>query len=132
MNSEADPIPMTRLLDVQDLTIALPPGADRAHALRNVSFSLDAGEILCMVGESGSGKSMSASALLGLLPDGVRAASGRALWEGGQDLIALPESEMRRWRGRRIGMIFQEPMTALNPLRSIGDQIAEVLSLIHI
>ncbi|WP_020423637.1 ABC transporter ATP-binding protein [Cupriavidus sp. WS] len=117
---------MTRLLDVQDLTIALPPGADRAHALRNVSFSLDAGEILCMVGESGSGKSMSASALLGLLPDGVRAASGRALWEGGQDLIALPESEMRRWRGRRIGMIFQEPMTALNPLRSIGDQIAEV------
>ncbi|VVD89718.1 ABC transporter ATP-binding protein [Pandoraea fibrosis] len=117
---------MTTLLDVEHLTLDLPPNADRPHALRDVSFSLARGEILCMVGESGSGKSMTASALLGLLPPGVQASAGRIAWEGEGNLLALPEAERRRWRGARIGMIFQEPMTALNPLRTIGDQIAEV------
>ncbi|WP_281718584.1 ABC transporter ATP-binding protein [Pandoraea apista] len=117
---------MTTLLDVEHLTLDLPPNADRPHALRDVSFSLARGEILCMVGESGSGKSMTASALLGLLPPGVHASAGRIAWEGEGNLLALPEAERRRWRGARIGMIFQEPMTALNPLRTIGDQIAEV------
>jgi peptide/nickel transport system ATP-binding protein len=117
---------MTTLLDVEHLTLDLPPNADRPHALRDVSFSLARGEILCMVGESGSGKSMTASALLGLLPSGVQVSGGRIAWEGEGNLLTLPEAERRRWRGARIGMIFQEPMTALNPLRTIGDQIAEV------
>lgn len=117
---------MTTLLDVEHLTLDLPPNADRPHALRDVSFSLARGEILCMVGESGSGKSMTASTLLGLLPPGVRVSGGRIAWEGAGNLLALPEAERRRWRGARIGMIFQEPMTALNPLRTIGDQIGEV------
>ncbi|VVE43125.1 ABC transporter ATP-binding protein [Pandoraea anhela] len=117
---------MTTLLDVEHLTLDLPPNADRPHALHDVSFSLARGEILCMVGESGSGKSMTASTLLGLLPPGVQVSGGRVAWEGAGNLLALPEAERRRWRGSRIGMIFQEPMTALNPLRTIGDQIAEV------
>ncbi|QGZ65460.1 ABC transporter ATP-binding protein [Paraburkholderia acidisoli] len=117
---------MTTLLDVRHLTVALPAGADRAHALRDVSFTLDAGELLCMVGESGSGKSMTAGALLGLLPEGVTVAGGALRWQNDTDLLTLPRAELRRWRGSRIGMIFQEPMTALNPLRTIGDQIAEV------
>ncbi|EON14587.1 ABC transporter ATP-binding protein [Pandoraea sp. SD6-2] len=117
---------MTTLLDVEHLTLDLPPNADRPQALRDVSFSLARGEILCMVGESGSGKSMTASALLGLLPSGVQVSAGRIAWEGEGNLLTLAEAERRRWRGARIGMIFQEPMTALNPLRTIGDQIAEV------
>ncbi|MEM5315998.1 ABC transporter ATP-binding protein [Paraburkholderia sp. JHI869] len=117
---------MTALLDVRNLTVALPAGADRPHALNNVSFSLDAGELLCMVGESGSGKSMTASALTGLLPEGARVTGGNLLWRGQTDLLTLPRGQLRRWRGNRIGMIFQEPMTALNPLHTIGGQIAEV------
>ena len=116
---------MTPLLSLQNLTVDLPAGGDRPHALAGVSIDLHAGEILCMVGESGSGKSLTAGAVLGLLPEGVRASAGKVLWEG-QDLLALSPEALRRLRGNRIGMIFQEPMTALNPLRSIGDQIGEV------
>src|SRR5262249_21732333 len=82
----------------------------------------------CVVGESGSGKSMTASAVMRLLPPGTGIASGRILFEG-QDLAVLPESAMRRIRGARIGMIFQDPMTALNPIKRIGRQIAEVFRL---
>jgi peptide/nickel transport system ATP-binding protein len=113
------------ILSVEGLTIALPQGADRAHAVEEVSFALREGEILCVVGESGSGKSMSANAVMGLLPPGVTVAAGRAMFEG-RDLLALSEPERRDLRGARVAMIFQEPMTALNPLMRIGDQIAEV------
>jgi len=117
------------LLSLRNLSISLPQGADRALALDDVSFDLHAGEILCVVGESGSGKSLTANALLGLLPDGVRVAGGQALW-GEQaeraDLLALPAETLRSLRGRRIGMIFQEPMSALNPLHTIGSQLEEV------
>lgn len=116
---------MTELLRIQNLTVDLPPGADRPHALKDLSLTLDAGEIVCVVGESGSGKSLTAGAILGLLPQDVRASGGQILWEG-QDLLRLPPDALRKLRGKRIGMIFQEPMTALNPLRTIGDQIAEV------
>lgn len=116
---------MTTVLSIEGLTVALPPGSDRPHALEDVSLTLDANEILCVVGESGSGKSMTASALLGLLPEGTRATAGRILL-GDEDLLTLSEAEWRKIRGARIGMIFQEPMTALNPLRTIGDQIAEM------
>ncbi|HCQ47871.1 MAG TPA: microcin ABC transporter ATP-binding protein [Achromobacter sp.] len=116
---------MTQLLHIQNLTVDLPPGADRAHALKDLTLSVKAGEIVCVVGESGSGKSLTAGAILGLLPQGVRASGGQIHWEG-QDLLQMPPEALRRLRGRRIGMIFQEPMTALNPLRTIGDQIGEV------
>ncbi|CUJ13768.1 ABC transporter ATP-binding protein [Achromobacter aegrifaciens] len=116
---------MTELLRIQNLTVDLPPGADRPHALQDLSLNISAGEIVCVVGESGSGKSLTAGAVLGLLPQDVRASAGQVLWEG-QDLLRLAPEALRRLRGQRIGMIFQEPMTALNPLRTIGDQIAEV------
>jgi len=113
------------LLSVTDLTIALPKGADRAHAVKNVSFDLNHGEMLCIVGESGSGKSMSANAIMGLLAEGLSVASGAITFDG-QDLTKLSEGQMRTIRGRRIGMIFQEPLTALNPLMPVGRQIEEV------
>jgi peptide/nickel transport system ATP-binding protein len=112
-------------LSIEGLTIALPPGADRPFAIQDVSMTLTAGEVLCVVGESGSGKSMTANALMGLLPEGVTVAAGRAVFEG-RDVLTLPDRERRALRGKRIAMIFQEPMTALNPLMRIGEQIAEV------
>jgi len=116
---------MSAVLSLEGLTVALPPRADRPYALEDVSLKLGANEVLCVVGESGSGKSMTAGAVLGLLPEGVRATAGSILFDG-QDLLALSDAELRKIRGARIGMIFQEPMTALNPLRTIGDQIAEM------
>src|SRR4051812_20437062 len=110
------------VLSIENLTLALPTGADRPFALKDVSLELRAGEILCVVGESGSGKSMCASTLLGLLPNVVKATAGRVLFEG-RDLLTLSNEDWRELRGRRIAMIFQEPMTALNPVISIGDQI---------
>jgi peptide/nickel transport system ATP-binding protein len=112
------------VLSIENLTLALPPGADRPFALKDISLELRAGEILCVVGESGSGKSMCASTLLGLLPNVVKPAGGRVLFEG-RDLLTLSNEDWRELRGRRIAMIFQEPMTALNPVIPIGDQIAE-------
>jgi peptide/nickel transport system ATP-binding protein len=117
---------MTDILRFDALTIALPPGADRRHAVDDVSFALAANEILCVVGESGSGKSLTALATMGLLPKGVSATSGAIHFED-RNLLALDDAAMRRIRGARIAMIFQEPMTALNPVMRVGDQIAEVL-----
>ncbi len=118
---------MSAVLEVGSLAVALPPGADRLFALQGVSFNLHAGEILCMVGESGSGKSMAASAVMRLLPPGVRVAAGRIALDG-TDLLAISAPAMRRVRGARIAMIFQDPMTALNPLRRIGDQVGEMFA----
>jgi peptide/nickel transport system ATP-binding protein len=116
-----------RLLAIRDLSVRLPRGADRSHALIDVSLDLDPNEILCVVGESGSGKSLTAAAVMGLLPGPqVFTEAGSIVFEG-RDLVTLSEAEMRRIRGARIGMIFQEPMTALNPLMPIGRQIEEVL-----
>ncbi|MCA3631408.1 MAG: ABC transporter ATP-binding protein [Methylobacterium sp.] len=95
--------------------------------LRDLSFAIDRGEALGLVGESGSGKSMAALAIMGLLPPGMEA-SGRILLDS-EDLLALDEARLCSIRGRRIGMIFQEPMTALNPVHRIGEQIAEPLVL---
>ena len=114
------------VLVIDGLDIKLPPGADRALAVKSASLSLMPGQTLCVVGESGSGKSMIANAIMGLLPrPHVAPVAGRILFEG-QDLLTLNETQMRELRGRRIGMVFQEPMTALNPVMRIGDQIAEV------
>ncbi len=116
------------MLTVEGLTVALPPGGDRAHAVEEVSFRLDPGEILCIVGESGSGKSVSASAIMGLLPRALKPVAGRIGFEG-KDLLLEGPAAMRALRGARLGMIFQEPMTALNPLMRVGDQVAEVMQV---
>lgn len=113
------------LLRIERLALALPEGSDRLYAVENLSYDLFAGEILCVVGESGSGKSMTANAVMDLLPPGIRVAQGRALFKG-EDLLRMTPEAHRALRGRRIGMIFQEPMTALNPLIRVGAQIAEV------
>jgi peptide/nickel transport system ATP-binding protein len=110
---------------IKDLKLALPPGGDRPYAVDGVSIDLTAGKILCVVGESGSGKSMCAHALMGLLPDNVVREAGEILFEG-QNLLILDEDKWLGLRGRHIAMVFQEPMTALNPLMRIGDQIAEM------
>ena len=116
---------MTAVLSVQSLSIALPEGADRPFAVEDVTCELRAGEILCVVGESGSGKSMWANATMGLLPPLVTIASGAITFDG-MDLTQMSEAQMQHLRGARIAMIFQEPMTALNPLMRVADQIAEV------
>jgi len=115
------------VLRVQDLDICLPAGADRPLAVQNISFDLNPGEILCIVGESGSGKSMSSNAIMGLLPaPHVKVVSGSIELEG-ENLLELSEARMQQMRGDRVGMIFQEPMTALNPVMKIGEQLEEVL-----
>ena len=116
------------LLRVSGLDVALPPGADRSHAIRGLDLELSANEILCVVGESGSGKSMTASALMRLLPTGVKIVAGGIEFDG-RDLLALSEAQMREIRGAQIAMVFQEPMTALNPLRTVGDQIGETFRI---
>ena len=116
---------MVPAVSIRDLKIALPPGAERPYAVNGVSLDLVAGEIVCVVGESGSGKSMCAHALMGLLPDTVRTETGSILVEG-RDLLTLDDDGWRDMRGRHIAMVFQEPMTALNPLMRIGDQITEM------
>jgi peptide/nickel transport system ATP-binding protein len=114
------------ILEVQDLTIALPPGGDRSTAVRGVSFSVGRGEILCLVGESGSGKSVIAQGVMGLLPKSLPVTGGRILLQG-EDITHAPLSRLRELRATRMSMIFQEPMTALNPVMTCGDQIDEVL-----
>ncbi len=112
-------------VSIKNLRIALPKGAERPFAVDGVSLDLRPGKIVCVVGESGSGKSMCAHALMGLLPDTVSVTSGEIQFEG-RDLLTLDDDGWRDLRGRRLAMIFQEPMTALNPLMRIGDQMAEM------
>ena len=117
---------MKPVLEINGLDIRLPAGADRALAVQGASLTLMPGQTLCVVGESGSGKSMIANAIMGLLPrPHVEPVAGSIVFDG-QDLLKLDENRLRTLRGRRIGMVFQEPMTALNPVMRIGEQIAEV------
>jgi peptide/nickel transport system ATP-binding protein len=120
-DNEAQPV-----LDIRGLDIRLPAGGDRSLAVEGASLQLLPGQTLCIVGESGSGKSMIANAVMGLLPrPHVEPVAGSIRFDG-IDLLGLDEPQMRELRGRRIGMVFQEPMTALNPVMRIGEQIAEV------
>jgi peptide/nickel transport system ATP-binding protein len=112
------------VLAVEGLTLALPKLADRANAIENLSLAIRPGETLCVVGESGSGKSMTAHAVMGLLPKAVRATAG-AIRLNGRDLLSLDERAYQDVRGRDIGMIFQEPMTSLNPVMRVARQIEE-------
>ena len=115
------------LLDVAELAIDLPAPNGWRRAVDRISFAFDEGESLGMVGESGSGKTMTALAIMGLTPDGARV-SGSIRFEG-RELVGLPEEAMQKLRGDRLAMVFQEPMTALNPLRGVGAQVAEPLML---
>ena len=119
---------LSPILDIRDLTIRLPRGADRRDAVTDVSFSVAPGEIVCVVGESGSGKSVTAHATMGLLPRELKATAGE-IRVGGEDVLRKSAGALRAMRGRRMSMIFQEPMTAPNPVMKVGDQIAEVLRI---
>ncbi|MBA2587970.1 MAG: ABC transporter ATP-binding protein [Alphaproteobacteria bacterium] len=112
------------LVSIQNLTVALPVDADRPLAVEDVSLEVGRNEIVCIVGESGSGKSLTAHAIMGLLPGRVAATAGQILFDG-VDLLKLSPSAMRKRRGRDIAMIFQDPMAALNPVVAIGKQVTE-------
>jgi peptide/nickel transport system ATP-binding protein len=115
------------LLEIQGLTTHFFTRAGVIKAIDNLSFRLQKGRVLGLVGESGCGKTVTALSILNLVPYPGKIISGKILFEG-QDLLALPVHEMRTVRGARISMIFQEPMTALNPVFTVGNQIAEVLT----
>ncbi|HEX6107266.1 MAG TPA: ABC transporter ATP-binding protein [Gemmatimonadales bacterium] len=117
---------MSRVLEVENLRVSFPSaGGERFLAVDGVSFTLDRGETLALVGESGCGKSVTSLALLRLVPSPGRIESGSAIRLGETDVLALQGEALRRIRGRRVGMIFQDPMTSLNPVFTVGDQIAE-------
>ncbi|MGE9269035.1 MAG: ABC transporter ATP-binding protein [Verrucomicrobiales bacterium] len=117
------------LLDVQNLTARFHTRNGVVHAVEDVSFSLKAGESLGIVGESGSGKSVTCYSLMGLIPKPPgKIHSGRAVFDG-RDLLTLSEKHLRELRGKRIGMIFQDPMTSLNPYLSVAEQVTEPLEI---
>ncbi|MEZ0168147.1 ABC transporter ATP-binding protein [Microvirga sp. TS319] len=116
------------LLEVENLRIDLVLGSKRFAAVQDVSFTINRGETLGLVGESGCGKSITALSLIGLLRDPLLVGGGKIRFDG-REIQGLPASEMRKLRGNRISMIFQEPMTALNPLSPVGRQIAEMFVL---
>lgn len=115
-------------LSIKNLTLDLPPGSDRKYAVNDVSLDLYANEILCIVGESGSGKSLLSNAIMGLLPDGIIASQGEIDFDG-NNLLTYNDEQMRKIRGAHIGMVFQDPMTALNPLKTIANQISEMFTI---
>jgi len=120
------PKSLRSILTVQNLTVALPKGMEREHAVQNISFSLKTGEILCIVGESGSGKSVTANTIMGLLPATITVVAGSIEFNG-MDLLALSKKQRRQLLGKSISIIFQDPLSSLNPLMTIRDQIQEVL-----
>ncbi|MGH6859687.1 MAG: ATP-binding cassette domain-containing protein, partial [Phyllobacterium sp.] len=120
--SDVSKVSAQPLLDIRNLSIFFPRGGEETQVTRDVSFSIEAGEIVGLVGESGCGKTVTGLALMGLLPRGASRISGEINLEG-QNLAALSERAMRRNRGRKISMIFQEPMSALDPVFTIGEQI---------
>jgi len=117
------------LLEIRGLKTHFKTDDGWVHAVDGVDLSVDSGETVCLVGESGSGKSVTAMSVLKLVPmPPGRIVAGQVLWDG-RDLVPLPPAEMQRLRGREIGVVFQEPMTALNPVYTVGEQICEGLRL---
>jgi len=117
------------VLDIRGLSVTLPKGADREFAIEDISLTVGQGEIVCVVGESGSGKSVSAQTVMGLIPrKDLTPVAGEIMLQG-EDLLMKSEVELRELRGVKMAMIFQEPMTALNPVMQVGDQIGEMLEI---
>ncbi|MGZ9811888.1 ABC transporter ATP-binding protein [Pseudoroseicyclus sp. H15] len=119
---------MAPVLEIRDLKVGVDTGREVLNVLDGISLTLEAGRTIGIVGESGCGKSMTALATMGLLPDRFAVTGGQILFEG-QDLAAMPDRQRRRLRGNALSMIFQEPMTALNPVLTVSRQISEVLEL---
>ena len=119
---------MENVLEVKNLTVQLPKSGDRENAIEDISFTVAPGEIVCVVGESGSGKSVTASAVMGLLPNVLKPVGGETLLDG-EDTLKANKTRLRDLRGTRMAMIFQEPMTALNPVTRVGEQIGEMLEI---
>ena len=115
------------ILSVRDLSVSFRAYGGLVRAVRGVSFDLRRGETLAIVGESGSGKSVSVKAVMGILPGSAQIDSGEILYDG-QDLAKAPEEKMHEIRGKRIGLVFQDPLSALNPIMRVGKQIMEVLA----
>ncbi len=117
------------VLEVKGLSVTLPESADRKYAVEDISLTVGRGEIVCVVGESGSGKSVTAQTVMGLIPrKELTPVAGEALLQG-EDLLKKSEADLRERRGVKMAMIFQEPMTALNPVMRVGDQIGEMLEI---
>lgn len=114
------------VIKVEDLSISFSTDHGRLHAVRGVNFELYKGEVLAIVGESGSGKSVSAKTIMGILPRNGRVEEGKILY-GGEDLTRVSEEEFHRIRGKKIGMIFQDPLSSLNPIMRIGRQLTEAI-----
>ena len=117
------------VLEISNLTVSISGGGDRANAIENISLTIMPGEIVCVVGESGSGKSVTSQTVMALLPKGQLAITSGSIKLEGDELTTKSPVEMRRVRGKRAAMVFQEPMTSLNPVERCGDQIAEVLEI---
>ena len=115
------------VLDVRGLTVEIATPRGPLRPVEDVSFSVRAGETLAIVGESGSGKSIAATAVMGLLPPAARPVAGSSVRFDGRDLLRLPEPELRRLRGGAMAMVFQDPMSSLNPVHRVGDQVAEAI-----
>lgn len=115
------------LLSVRDLTVDFATRSGTVHVLDNVSFEIGQGEIIGIIGESGSGKSVAAYSIMGILDHAGRVRTGEVLFEG-RDVLTMSRRERDQWRGRQASIIFQNPRTALNPIRSVGDQIADVIA----
>ena len=116
------------VLEVSDLSVAIS-GGDRPHAVQGINLTVGADEIVCVVGESGSGKSVTAQAVMGLLPKAAMRVETGSIRLQGDELLTKSDNELRAIRGTRMAMVFQEPMTALNPVERVGDQIREVLEI---
>jgi oligopeptide/dipeptide ABC transporter ATP-binding protein len=126
----AESVPATGaepILKVQNLVTTFRVGGSKIQAVRDISYDLRAGEILCVVGESGSGKSASVNSLLGLLPPPPTSVTTGSVIFGGEDLLAMPERRLRAIRGKEIAMIFQDPATSFNPVQTVGAQIVEAI-----
>ena len=117
------------VLEVTNLSVAINGRGDRPHAIRGVNLTVGANEIVCVVGESGSGKSVTAQAVMGLLPKNAMQVETGSIKLEGEELTTKSDADLRATRGTRMAMVFQEPMTALNPVERVGDQIGEVLEI---